>query len=88
MNDSSNNQVSKNGFIKHIGGIEFKKISENNFEFQSKVQNFNLFLEFNCKNQNDETNSDSSFSFSFFQYFCSEKREPGNLKAGIKSDRF
>jgi uncharacterized protein (TIGR00369 family) len=42
MNDSSNNQVSKKGFIKHIGGIEFKKISENNFEFQSKVQNFNL----------------------------------------------
>jgi uncharacterized protein (TIGR00369 family) len=42
MNDSSNNQVSKKGFIRHIGGIEFKKISENNFEFQSKVQNFNL----------------------------------------------
>ena len=42
MNDSSNNQVSKKGFIKHIGGIEFKKISENNFEFKSKVQNFNL----------------------------------------------
>ena len=42
MNDSSNKQVSKKGFIKHIGGIEFKKISENNFEFQSKVQNFNL----------------------------------------------
>ncbi len=42
MNDSSNNQVSKKGFIKYIGGIEFKKISENNFEFQSKVQNFNL----------------------------------------------
>ena len=42
MNDSSNNQVGKKGFIKHIGGIEFKKISENNFEFQSKVQNFNL----------------------------------------------
>jgi uncharacterized protein (TIGR00369 family) len=42
MNDLSNNQVSKKGFIKHIGGIEFKKISENNFEFQSKVQNFNL----------------------------------------------
>ena len=42
MNDSSNNQVSKKGFIKHIGGIEFKKISEYNFEFQSKVQNFNL----------------------------------------------
>ncbi len=35
-------EVSKKGFIKHIGGIEFKKISENNFEFRSKVQNFNL----------------------------------------------
>ena len=35
-------EVSKKGFIKHIGGIEFKKISENNFEFQSKVQDFNL----------------------------------------------
>ncbi|MSP05965.1 MAG: PaaI family thioesterase [Candidatus Fonsibacter sp.] len=41
MNDIAN-EVSKKGFIKHIGGIEFKKISENNFEFQSKVQNFNL----------------------------------------------
>ena len=35
-------EVSKKGFIKHIGGIEFKNISENNFEFQSKVQDFNL----------------------------------------------
>ena len=35
-------EVSKKGFIKHIGGIEFKEISENNFEFESKVQNFNL----------------------------------------------
>ena len=34
-------EVSKKGFIKHIGGIEFKNISENNFEFQSKVQDFN-----------------------------------------------
>jgi len=41
MNDIVN-EVSKKGFIKHIGGIEFKKISENNFEFKSKVQNFNL----------------------------------------------
>lgn len=41
MNDIVN-EVSKKGFIKHIGGIEFKKISENNYEFQSKVQNFNL----------------------------------------------
>ena len=41
MNDIVN-EVSKKNFIKHIGGIEFKKISENNFEFKSKVQNFNL----------------------------------------------
>jgi uncharacterized protein (TIGR00369 family) len=34
--------VSKKGFVKHIGGIDFKKISENTFEFQSKVQSFNL----------------------------------------------
>ena len=36
------NEVSKKSFIKHISGIEFKKISENNYEFESKVQNFNL----------------------------------------------
>ena len=36
MNDIAN-EVSKKGFIKHIGGIEFKKISENNFEFRSKI---------------------------------------------------
>ena len=34
--------VSKKGFVKHIGGIDFKKISNNIFEFQSKVQSFNL----------------------------------------------
>jgi uncharacterized protein (TIGR00369 family) len=34
--------VSKRGFVKHIGGIDFKKISDNIFEFQSKVQSFNL----------------------------------------------
>jgi acyl-coenzyme A thioesterase PaaI-like protein len=34
--------VSKKGFVKHIGGIDFKKISGNTFEFQSKVQSFNL----------------------------------------------
>ena len=41
MNDIVN-KVSKKGFIKHIGGIEFKKISAHNYEFQTKVQNFNL----------------------------------------------
>ena len=35
-------EVSKKGFIKHIGGIEFKKISENNFEFKTSVKEFNL----------------------------------------------
>ena len=35
-------KVSKKGFIKHIGGIEFKKISENNFEFKTSVKEFNL----------------------------------------------
>jgi len=35
-------EVSKKGFIKHIGGIEFKKISENNFEFKTLVKEFNL----------------------------------------------
>ncbi len=34
--------VNKKGFVKHIGGIDFKKISESTFEFQSKVQSFNL----------------------------------------------
>lgn len=34
--------VSKKGFVKHIGGIDFKKNSETTFEFQSKVQSFNL----------------------------------------------
>jgi uncharacterized protein (TIGR00369 family) len=40
MNISS--EVSKKGFIKYIGGIEFKKVSKDNFEFRSKVKNFNL----------------------------------------------
>lgn len=39
---SISSEVNKKGFIKYIGGIEFKKISENNFEFISKVQKFNL----------------------------------------------
>ena len=39
---SISSKVSKKGFIKYIGGIEFKKISKNNFEFKSKVQKFNL----------------------------------------------
>jgi acyl-coenzyme A thioesterase PaaI-like protein len=39
---SISSEVRKKGFIKYIGGIEFKKKSENNFEFISKVQKFNL----------------------------------------------
>jgi acyl-coenzyme A thioesterase PaaI-like protein len=39
---SISSKVSKKGFIKYIGGIKFKKISKNNFEFKSKVQKFNL----------------------------------------------
>lgn len=39
---SISSEVSKKGFIKYIGGIEFKKKSENNFEFISEVQKFNL----------------------------------------------
>ncbi len=35
-------EVSRKGFIKHIGGIEFKKISENNFKFKTSVKEFNL----------------------------------------------
>ncbi len=40
MNTKS--EVSKKGFIKHIGGIEFRKISENSFEFKTLVKEFNL----------------------------------------------
>jgi uncharacterized protein (TIGR00369 family) len=35
-------EVNKKGFIEHIGGIEFKKISENNFKFTTLVKEFNL----------------------------------------------
>lgn len=35
-------EVNKKGFISYIGGIDFKKISENNFEFIAIVKNFNL----------------------------------------------
>ena len=31
-------EVSKKGFIKHIGGIDFKEISEDNFEFKSRSE--------------------------------------------------
>jgi acyl-coenzyme A thioesterase PaaI-like protein len=35
-------KVSTTGFVKHIGGIDFKVINENSFEFTAKVQSFNL----------------------------------------------
>jgi uncharacterized protein (TIGR00369 family) len=41
-NSNITDGVSKKGFVKHIGGIDFKKNSETTFEFQSKVQSFNL----------------------------------------------
>ena len=34
--------VSKKGFITHIGGIDFKKVSEHSFEFSATVKNYNL----------------------------------------------
>ena len=43
MNNSNfASDVSKKGFITHIGGIDFKKISENTFEFSATVKNYNL----------------------------------------------
>ena len=34
MNNSNfASEVTKKGFINHIGGIDFKKVSENTFEF-------------------------------------------------------
>jgi len=41
-NDEKALEVSKKGFINHIGGIDFKKISEDTFEFSSIVKNYNL----------------------------------------------
>ena len=43
MNNSNfASDVSKKGFITHIGGIDFKKNSENTFEFSATVKNYNL----------------------------------------------
>ncbi len=38
----TNSDITSVGFIKHIGGIQFKKVSDNSFEFHTKVQSFNL----------------------------------------------
>ena len=42
MNSNFASEVSKKGFINHIGGINFKIVSENTFEFSAVVKNFNL----------------------------------------------
>ena len=42
MNSNFASEVSKKGFINHIGGIDFKIVSENTFEFSAVVKNFNL----------------------------------------------
>jgi uncharacterized protein (TIGR00369 family) len=43
MNNSNfASEVSKKGFINHIGGIDFKKVSEDTFEFRAIVKNYNL----------------------------------------------
>lgn len=38
----TNSDITSVGFVKHIGGIQFKKVSDNSFEFHTKVQSFNL----------------------------------------------
>ncbi len=43
MNNSNfASEVSKKGFINHIGGIDFKKVSDDTFEFSTTVKNYNL----------------------------------------------
>jgi len=42
MNSNFASEVSKKGFINHIGGIDFKIVSENTFKFSAVVKNFNL----------------------------------------------
>ena len=46
MNNSNfASEVSKKGFINHIGGIDFKKVSENSFEFSAIVKNYKKWSE-------------------------------------------
>ena len=33
---------SKKGFMKHLGGLSFKKIDDNNYEFSGKIQDVHL----------------------------------------------
>jgi acyl-coenzyme A thioesterase PaaI-like protein len=43
MNNSNfASEVTKKGFINHIGGIDFKKVSDDTFEFSVIVKNYNL----------------------------------------------
>ena len=35
-------EEAKKGFIKHLGGLTFKKINENNYEFSAKEQDMHL----------------------------------------------
>ena len=37
-----NMDESKKGFIKHLGGLNFKKIEENNFEFSVEIKEMHL----------------------------------------------
>ncbi len=43
----TNSDITSVGFIKHIGGIQFKKVSDNSFEFHTKVQSFQFKLKRN-----------------------------------------
>ena len=37
-----NMDESKKGFMKHLGGLSFKKIDDNNYEFSGKIQDMHL----------------------------------------------
>jgi uncharacterized protein (TIGR00369 family) len=37
-----NMDESKKGFIKHLGGLSFRKIDDNNYEFSGKIQDMHL----------------------------------------------
>tara|TARA_B100000700_G_C14381508_1_gene550627 strand:+ start:144 stop:536 length:393 start_codon:yes stop_codon:yes gene_type:complete len=37
-----NMDESKKGFMKHLGGLSFRKIDENNYEFSGKIQDMHL----------------------------------------------
>ena len=35
-------EESKKGFMKHLGGLSFRKIDDNNYEFSGKIQDMHL----------------------------------------------